>query len=138
MAEIGLDVTHAITYLIRQSLRERIRTGKDTVHLRVLLADLDQSIEKQLGELVEQTVEFEATQEAYLNARKTFAQLSASGKVKPIAVLTINEEEKYPLPISLLFKDTIEDVLEMVSQPTHPLIVETKEKAKNVTRRFVG
>ena len=138
MAEIGLDVTHAITYLIRQSLRERIRTGKDTVHLRVLLADLDHSIEKQLGELVSQTVEFEATQEAYLNARKTFAQLSASGKVKPIAVLTINEEEKYQLPVSLLFKDTIEDVLEMVSQPTHPLIVETKEKAKNVTRRFVG
>jgi D-alanine-D-alanine ligase len=138
MAEIGLDVTHAITYLIRQSLRERIRTGKDTVHLRVLLADLDQSIEKSVGELVSQEVEFEATQEAYLNARKTFAQLSASGKVKPIAVLKVNEEEKHQLPVSLLFKDTIEDVLEMVPQPTHPLIEETKEKAKNVTRRFVG
>jgi CBS domain containing-hemolysin-like protein len=33
---------------------------------------------------------------------------------------------------------TIEDVLEMVSQPTHPLIEETKGKAKNVTLRFVG
>jgi D-alanine-D-alanine ligase len=138
MAEIGLDVTHAITYLIRQSLRERIRTGKDTVHLRVLLADLDQSIEKQLGELVSQPVEFEATQEAYINARKTFAQLSASGKVKPIAVLKINEEEKHQLPVSLLFKDTIEDVLEMVSQPTHPLIIETRNKAQNITKRFVG
>lgn len=138
MAEIGLDVTHAITYLIRQSLRERIRTGKDTVHLRVLLADLDNSIEKQLGELVSQTVEFEATQEAYLNARRTFSQLSASGKVKPVAVLKINETEKYTLSVNLLFKDSIEDVLEMVSKPTHPLITETRERAKNIAKRFVG
>jgi D-alanine-D-alanine ligase len=138
MAEIGLDVTHAITYLIRQSLRERIRTGKDTVHLRQLLAILDEKIAAQLAEITTEEVIFEPTQEAYLDARRRFGHLSASGKVKPIAVLKVNEEEKYQLPVSLLFKDTIEDVLEMVSQPTHPLIEETKEKAKNVTRRFVG
>lgn len=138
MAEIGLDVTHAITYLIRQSLRERIRTGKDTVHLRVLLADLDKSIEKQLSELMPQTVEFDPTQEAYLNARRTFSQLSASGKVKPVAILKVNETEKHALSVNLLFKDTIEDVLEMVSQPVHPLITETRDKAQNITKRFVG
>ncbi|AXE18020.1 D-alanine--D-alanine ligase [Runella rosea] len=138
MAEIGLDVTHAITYLIRQSLRERIRTGKDTVHLRQLLAALDVKIEQKLAELTFQSVEFEATTEAYIEARRTFSQLSASGKVKPTAVLKISDEEKYELPVSLLFKDTIEDVLEMISQPLHPLIEETREKAKNITRRFVG
>ncbi|NBB22211.1 D-alanine--D-alanine ligase [Runella sp. CRIBMP] len=138
MAEIGLDVTHAITYLIRQSLRERIRTGKDTVHLRQLLAALDAKIEQKLSELTFQSVEFEATTEAYMEVRRTFSQLSASGKVKPTAVLKISDEEKYELPVSLLFKDTIEDVLEMVSQPLHPLIEETREKAKNITRRFVG
>ncbi len=138
MAEIGLDVTHAITYLIRQSLRERIRTGKDTVHLRILLADLDKRIENQLSELTPQTVEFEPTQEAYLNARRTFSQLSSSGKVKPVAILKVNETEKHTLSVNLLFKDTIEDVLEMVSQPTHPLIIETRNKAQNITKRFVG
>ncbi len=138
MAEIGLDVTHAITYLIRQSLRERIRTGKDTIHLRKLLATLDANIEQCLSELLLENVEFEATTEAYIEARRTFAQLSASGKVKPTAVLKISDDEKYELPVSLLFKDTIEDVLEMVAQPTHPLITETREKAKNITRRFVG
>ncbi|WP_428657399.1 D-alanine--D-alanine ligase family protein [Runella sp.] len=138
MAEIGLDVTHAITYLIRQSLRERIRTGKDTLHLRKLLATLDTNIEHRLSELTLQPVEFEATTEAYIEARRTFSQLSASGKVKPVAVLKVSESEKYELPVGLLFKDTIEDVLEMVSQPVHPLIEETREKAKNITRRFVG
>ena len=138
MAEIGLDVTHAITYLIRQSLRERIRTGKDTVRLRNLLATLDSSIEKQLKEITTQTVTFEATQEGYLEARKTCGQLSSSGKVRPIPVLKVSDTESHELPVGLLFKDTIEDVLEMVSQPVHPLIAQTREKAKNVTKRFVG
>ena len=41
MAEIGLNLANSLTYLIRQSLRERIRTGKDTFHLKHLLAELD-------------------------------------------------------------------------------------------------
>ncbi len=139
MAEIGLDVTHAITYLIRQSLRERIRTGKDTLHLRKMLTKLDAAIEHQVTEgLLLQQVEFEPTTAAYIEARRTFGQLSASGKVKPTAVLKISDDEKYELPVGLLFKDTIEDVMEMIAQPVHPLIEETRLKAKNITRRFVG
>lgn len=138
MAEIGLDVTHAITYLIRQSLRERIRTGKDTVNLRNLLKTLDERIEQQVLGLSEQKVGFEATTEAYLEARKIYGQLSASGKVKPVAILKINAEKQIELPVGLLFKDTIEDVLEMIDQPVHPLIAQTREKAKHITRRFVG
>lgn len=138
MAEIGLDVTHAITYLIRQSLRERIRTGKDTVHLRQLLAALDEKIAAQLAEITTEEVVFEATQEGYLEGRRRFSQLSASGKVKPIAVLQTSESEKVVMPVNLLFKDTIDDVLEALAQPIHPLIEETRAKAINVTKRFVG
>lgn len=138
MAEIGLDVTHAITYLIRQSLRERIRTGKDTVHLRQLLVALDEKIAAQLADLTTEEVVFEATQEGYLDGRRRFSQLSASGKVKPIAVLQTSESEKVAMSVNLLFKDTIDDVLEALAQPIHPLIEETRAKAINVTKRFVG
>lgn len=138
MAEIGLDVTHAITYLIRQSLRERIRTGKDTVHLRQLLAALDEKIAAQLAEITTEEVVFEPTQEGYLDGRRRFSQLSASGKVKPIAVLQTSETEKVVMPVNLLFKDTIDDVLEALAQPIHPLIEETRAKAINITKRFVG
>ena len=138
MAEIGLDVTHAITYLIRQSLRERIRTGKDTVHLRQLLAVLDEKIAAQLVEITTEEVVFEPTQEGYLDGRRRFSQLSSSGKVKPIAVLQTSETEKVAMPVNLLFKDTIDDVLEALAQPIHPLIEETRAKAINVTKRFVG
>ena len=138
MAEIGLDVTHAITYLIRQSLRERIRTGKDTVHLRQLLAVLDEKIAAQLVEITTEEVVFEPTQEGYLDGRRRFSQLSSSGKVKPIAVLQTSETKKVVMPVNLLFKDTIDDVLEALAQPIHPLIEETRTKAINVTKRFVG
>lgn len=138
MAEIGLDVTHAITYLIRQSLRERIRTGKDTVHLRQLLAVLDEKIAAQLVEITTEEVVFEPTQEGYLDGRRRFSQLSSSGKVKPIAVLQTSETKKVVMPVNLLFKDTIDDVLEALAQPIHPLIEETRAKAINVTKRFVG
>ncbi|WP_028521912.1 D-alanine--D-alanine ligase family protein [Runella limosa] len=138
MAEIGLDVTHAITYLIRQSLRERIRTGKDTVHLRQLLAALDEKNAAQLAEITTEEVVFEPTQEGYLDGRRRFSQLSASGKVKPIAVLQTSETEKVVMPVNLLFKDTIDDVLEALAQPVHPLIEETRAKAINITKRFVG
>lgn len=138
MAEIGLDVTHAITYLIRQSLRERIRTGKDTVHLRQLLTALDEKIAAQLAEITTEEVVFEATQEGYLDGRRRFSQLSSSGKVKPIAVLQTSETEKVVMPVNLLFKDTIDDVLETLAQPVHPLIEETRAKAINITKRFVG
>jgi len=138
MAEIGLDVTHAITYLIRQSLRERIRTGKDTVYLRTLLKTLDECIQQQVAAITVQKVTFEATTEAYLQARKEIGQLSASGKVKPVAVLKINDEKQIELPMGLLFKDSIEDVLEMIEQPVHPLIEQTRQKAAAITKRFVG
>ena len=44
MAEIGLNVTDSITYFIRQSIRERIRTGKMTFKYHKLLTELDTEI----------------------------------------------------------------------------------------------
>lgn len=50
MAEIGLSIKQSLTYFIRQSLRERIRTGKSTVHLRQLLAALDTKIAQNIAQ----------------------------------------------------------------------------------------
>ncbi|MFN4147098.1 MAG: D-alanine--D-alanine ligase, partial [Runella sp.] len=138
MAEIGLDVTHAITYLIRQSLRERIRTGKDTLRLRALLEDLDKRIEKNLRDATSESVIIEPHQASFVEARKKYGELSASGRVFPQLILKLSAEEQYALPIKFLFKDTIEEVIESLNVPQDPLIAETIEKAKNITRRFVG
>ena len=49
-AEIGLNVTDSITYFIRQSIRERLKTGKNYQEFRTLLEALDQQIKSVLKE----------------------------------------------------------------------------------------
>ena len=139
MAEIGLNITKALTYLVRQSLRERIRTGKDTVHLRNLLADLDAHIAKNLTEtLPEAIVEFEATDEAFAEARKTFGKLNAAGTHRVVPVIKISETGRYYLPVHLMFKDSVEDLLQALPLMPHPLVSHTIANAAPIIMRFVG
>lgn len=139
MAEIGLNVTKALTYLVRQSLRERIRTGKDTIRLRHLLADLDERIAQNLTQkLPEQVVEFEATDEAFAQARKTFGQINAAGTHQAVPILKISATERYQLPVNLMFKDYVEDILTMLQEPPHPLVSHTIANAAPIIARFVG
>ncbi|WP_128544645.1 D-alanine--D-alanine ligase family protein [Larkinella soli] len=140
MAEIGLNVTQAITYLIRQSLRERIRTGKDTETLRRQLADLDarMAARKSRTPAQEEIVvraEAEGAADAWAAAKSRYGQLSAQGVVKPVVVLE-NGSGRQILPLNLLFKDSITEVLEMVGKPIHPLIAETRERAADITERY--
>lgn len=139
MAEIGLNITKALTYLVRQSLRERIRTGKDTIRLRNLLADLDAHIAQNLTEtLPEAIIEFEATDEAFAEARKTFGKINAAGTHKAVSVVKISNTEQYQLPVHLMFKDGIEDLLQALQQPAHPLVSHTIANAAPIVARFVG
>lgn len=139
MAEIGLDVTHAITYLIRQSLRERIRTGKDTLHLRALLSDLDARIQTQNDrELPLQVLELQHSEESLATTRKLYGQLSAAGQVKPVVVFETEAGKRYQLPLNYLFKESIEDILTLMSQTKHPLLIETIERTQNITARIAG
>jgi D-alanine-D-alanine ligase len=139
MAEIGLDVTHAITYLIRQSLRERIRTGKDTLHLRALLQDLDVRLAyKNTQTLPVETLDLQATDESLSATRKLYGKLSAEGKVKPMVVLHTETGERYQLPVNYLFKDSIEDLMALLAQPKHPLLVETIHRTRHITARIAG
>lgn len=140
MAEIGLNVTQAITYFIRQSLRERIRTGKDIIRLRQQLADLDtrmadrKNLHLPTEEFVVDTTNEDA-EAAWMEARTWYGQHAAQGLMRPVVVVK-TAQERHELPLNLLFKDTIADVLEALPQPVHPLIAETRERAKAITERY--
>ncbi|MGG7663083.1 D-alanine--D-alanine ligase family protein [Dyadobacter sp. BHUBP1] len=139
MAEIGLNVTQALTYLVRQSLRERIRTGKHTWALRALLAKLDERINA--GVAAQKPVEhivFDATDEAYVEARRRYGLLNAGGKVKPVPVLKASDGLFYQLPNPLMFKEYISDVEELLHAERDPLLVETSQKAAALTRFYAG
>lgn len=140
MAEIGLNVTQAITYFIRQSLRERIRTGKDIIRLRQQLADLDtrmadrKNLHLPTEEFVIDTTH-EDVEAAWPEAKTWYGQQAAQGLTHPVVVLK-TADERHELPLNLLFKDTVAEVLDVLAQPVHPLIIETRERARLITERY--
>ncbi|GAB3892773.1 hypothetical protein GCM10028803_06010 [Larkinella knui] len=140
MAEIGLNVTQAITYFIRQSLRERIRTGKDTVRLRQQLADLDvrmadrKNLHLPSEEFVLDTTA-ESVEATWQEAKTWYGQRAAQGQSRPVVVLKTGQD-RHELPLNLLFKDTVSDVVEALAKPVHPLIAETRERARTITERY--
>ncbi|MVM37732.1 D-alanine--D-alanine ligase [Spirosoma sp. HMF3257] len=138
MAEIGLNLANSLTYLIRQSLRERIRTGKDTFHLKTLLSDLDKQLaHRKLNPLPERVISFGASDEDFLAAKQQYNELAASGTVRPALMYIKSKLESHEIPVNLLFKDTIEELETALGQPRHPLLVETAERAWHITERYV-
>lgn len=138
MAEIGLNLANSLTYLIRQSLRERIRTGKDTYHLKHLLADLDKQLARRKATpLPERVVSFGPNDESLTRAKQQYNELAASGVVRPSLMYIKSKQESHEIPVYLLFKDTVAELEEALSQERHLLLVETAEQARSITERYV-
>lgn len=137
MAEIGLNLANSLTYLIRQSLHERIRTGKNTFHLKRLLADLDARLAyRKANPLPEHVVSFGPSDAEFIAAKQQYNELAASGTVNPALVYAKSEHESYPVPVHLLFKDTIAELETALSEPRHPLLIETMERASHITALY--
>lgn len=138
MAEIGLNLTDSLTYLIRQSLRERIRTGKDTFHLKRLLTDLDTKLaDRKANPLPERVISFGMSDEGFAAAKQQYNELAASGTVRPSLMYIKNKLESHEIPVNLLFKDTVDELETALREPRHPLLVETTERARHITERYV-
>ncbi|MCE7042568.1 D-alanine--D-alanine ligase [Dyadobacter sp. CY312] len=139
MAEIGLNVTEALTYLIRQSIRERIRTGKNTWKLRELLYSLDERITSETESIRPvKGIVFEETDEQYVSARLKYGQISAEGKFRAVPVLHAADGKYYQLPKPFMFKEYIADVMALLHEERHPLLSETAERANKTTAFYAG
>lgn len=138
MAEIGLNLSNSLTYLIRQSLRERIRTGKDTFYLKRLLIGLDaQLANRKANPLPEQVISFGSSDEEFAAAKQNYNKLAASGTVRPSLMYIKGKAESHEIPVYFLFKETIAELETALSQPRHPLLIETTERAAHITTRYV-
>ena len=146
MAEIGMNVTDAITYFIRQSIRERIRVGKNTFKFQQLLNQLDTTIAQRVAELPNRkkvAVVFggysaENQEESYVKARKAFGKLAASSEYLPVPVFVTEDGKLHQLPINLMFKEFAEDIVKLLDGNVHPLIVSTRKNAEKITLHFTG
>lgn len=139
MAEIGLNVPQSITYFIRQSIRERIRNGKDTWGLRRQLASLDDAIVSRLHKVLPiKGLLIQPTDTSYAEARRQFGHLYASGECIPVPVLQRNEHTFYRLPVQLMFKDYIEDVLNVCENERDEVLSTTSKQGEAITAFYAG
>ena len=146
MAEIGMNVTDAITYFIRQSIRERIRASKNTFKFQKLLNKLDLAIAKRIEELPNRKkvavifggYSIENQEDSFIKARKAFGKLAASAEYLPMPVFVTLDGKYHQLPINLMFKEFAQDIVKLLDGSVHPLIVSTRKNAEPITLHFTG
>lgn len=150
-AEIGLNPSQFLTYIIRTSLVERIKTGKKTYRLKQLLAGLDShlsDLSRISGEKTRIAVIMGGfSSERHISVesgRNIYEKLSSSTTYEPIPVfLTGNEDhhELYLIPVNIMLKDNADDIREKVwhAQNTsrHAIIEEIIAATANIRDKYV-
>ncbi|NBA86164.1 D-alanine--D-alanine ligase [Emticicia sp. CRIBPO] len=139
MAEIGFNITNTITYLIRQSIRERIKSGKETFLLRELLKKADSLIESgKKAKKKNVAVVFGENEEEYKVAQKKYGQLGADPDFNPVPVCAAGNGNMYSIPLNLMFKAGIQEFGESVGKQKHPFVAGIIENTKPLREKYVG
>ncbi len=149
-AEIGLNPSQFLTYIIRTSLQERIHAGKRTAHLQKLLQNLDTQI---AGDQADKTQKIRIavimggySSERHISVesgRNIYEKLSSSEKYEPLPVFLTGSAENielYVMPINIMLKDNADDIREKVKAvyEKHPVIKQIEEEGKALTDRYVS
>ncbi|MCR5889468.1 D-alanine--D-alanine ligase [Hymenobacter sp. J193] len=152
-AEIGLNPSQFLTYLIRTSLAARRRAGLRPVKLAGLLAQLDTAVAARASEDRTRTkvavIMGGYSSERHISVesgRNIFEKLSSSVKYEPVPVfLTGNSQEfrLYVLPINVMLKDNADDIREKVEHMEtghglHPILERIRREASAITSTYAG
>jgi UDP-N-acetylmuramate--alanine ligase len=150
-AEIGLNPSQFLTYIIRTSLAERIKTGKRNKELRDMLTAFDAEL-KQLQQQKSEKVRVAVIMGGYSSerhisvesGRNIFEKLASSVKYQPVPVFLTgsNEEHKlYQLPVNIMLKDNADDIKEKIEAylkgEHHPLLKQIIEEARPLVSQYV-
>lgn len=146
-AEIGLNPSQFITYIIRTSLAERINTSMVEPSFKAMLCQLDEAIaisaasedkRKKVGIVLggyssERHISVES-------GRNIFEKLASSNKYQAIPIFGTGDAVHFNLfqiPINLLLKDNADDIRDKISGfKIHPIVKQSKERAENIIRKY--
>lgn len=149
-AEIGLNPSQFLTYIIYSSIRCRMAEGKNRAQKAQLLQRLEKLLEGNTSGDAKKTrvgvVMGGYSTERHISmesGRNIFEKLSSSATYIPIPIFLTGSDANYRLyrlPIKMMLKDNADDVKHLVEnpKPTHPFIAETIERAKTITRKFAA
>ena len=152
-AEIGLNPSQFLTYIIRTSLNARRRGGLKPVQLGTQLAELDSAIQSQRGGIDERlrvaVIMGGYSSERHISVesgRNIYEKLSSSTKYRPIPVFLAGSSAEfrlYELPINVMLKDNADDIREKIEhaeagEPAHPVLAKIRAEAASITATYAG
>jgi UDP-N-acetylmuramate--alanine ligase len=148
-AEIGMNPSQFLTYIIRTSLSERIKTGKKTFALKQLLKSLDEDLLKLQSSLTEKikvaVIMGGFSSERHISVesgRNIYEKLSSSKKYEPVPVFLTGDENEhllYIVPVNIMLKDNADDIKEKVfhAGPKHAVIKKIMKLTEKITNKYV-
>ena len=143
-AEIGLNPSEIITYIIRTSLEVRSRSGKSYHHVQQLIEELDKNISSNQKEDSGKTKVavlmggFSAERHISIESgRNIYEKLASSDKYLPIPIFltgSLADHEMYRIPINILMKDNADDIRDKVRQV--PKKLQLSEPAQQLRNKY--
>ncbi|MES2732655.1 MAG: D-alanine--D-alanine ligase [Bacteroidota bacterium] len=151
-AEIGLNPSQFLSYIIRTSIAERIKMGKKNHALRQMLAELDnQLLSLYQGKATKIRVGvimggFSSERHISVESgRNIYEKLSSSDKYEPVPIfLTGNEaqHELYVIPVNIMLKDNADDIRDKITHALagkaskHPVLQQIMHEAEDITGKY--
>jgi len=146
-AEIGLNPSQFLTYIIRTSLQERLTTHPDQRAWKALRTELDEQISR-LQSLQQQKQRVGIILGGYSferhisveSGRNIYEKLASSDKYVPYPIFLSREQGAlrwHQIPINLLLKDNADDIRDkLTNRETHSVVKEIQEKCVSLTRKY--
>lgn len=146
-AEIGLNPSQFVTYIIHASLRNRVRDFRQDTGLVRILRKMEQLIDAAHQSEAKRTrvavILGGYSSERHISVesgRNIFEKLSSSDKYEPVPVfLTGNSADLklFSLPINILLKDNADDIKEKIEHfEVHPVVQRVVGECHELTDRF--
>ncbi|MDX2194911.1 MAG: D-alanine--D-alanine ligase [Cytophagales bacterium] len=148
-AEIGLNPSQILTYIIHTSLAERTKSGKEIFKISKLYHDLEALLKnnvtsqpkKRVGVIMggystERHISVES-------GRNIFEKLASSTKYEPIPIFltgNANNYDLYKIPVNIMLKDNADDIRDKIlthnTVEIHPVIAQIRDRAYTITEIY--
>ncbi len=146
-AEIGLNPSQFLTYIIRTSLHQRLLKSVNNIGFEKLLKQLDSSIKKDKNSSTNKikvaVILGGYSSERHISVesgRNIYEKLASSAKYEPIPVFltgSADEHIMYKIPINILLKDNADDIKDKIENyKIHDMVKSIIKETSAITNKY--
>lgn len=146
-AEIGLNPSSFITYIISKSLENRINSLSNNLKTKSLLLQLNSYVEHQNNATTTKTrvavIMGGYSSERHISiesGRNIYEKLASSEKYAPVPVFLTGKDDAHELfliPINIMLKDNADDIAEKIGHlETNPVLQKIRDEFKVITKTY--